>query len=62
MEEARIREGDFQVCNMMHARREANMEAHLLVKSALSILEDKYWIEECPDSIMSTVFSDWYHP
>ena len=61
MEEARIREGDFQVCNMMHATREANMAAHLLAKSTPSFLEDKYWIEKCPDSIMSRLFSDCNH-
>jgi ribonuclease HI len=36
----------FQSSSMMHTKREANMEAHLMVKAALQTHEQKIWIEE----------------
>ena len=41
----------------MQSSTEANATAHLLAKSALTIDEDLYWVEDCPDFFISSDYS-----
>ncbi|XVF18887.1 hypothetical protein REPUB_Repub11eG0062100 [Reevesia pubescens] len=41
-----------------HSRREANLVAHLLAKSALISKNDLFWIDDVPDFLQSTIDYD----
>ncbi|XVF52632.1 hypothetical protein PTKIN_Ptkin05aG0033800 [Pterospermum kingtungense] len=48
----------FQVCQFVHARRQANMVAHILAKATILSRNLCTWIEECPGMIRDVVHND----
>lgn len=47
---------------VVHIKREANQAAHLLARSAVSIVEDTIWIENAPDCIADTLMKEYPSP
>ena len=45
-------------CKVQHVKKEANEAAHLLAKCALTVDEDLYWVEDCPDILIPVIIKD----
>ncbi|XVE98980.1 hypothetical protein REPUB_Repub03eG0156400 [Reevesia pubescens] len=56
--EGRTRLGKFGNHTATHSRREANLAAYLLAKSAMVSKNDLYWIEDVPDFLQSAIDND----
>ena len=61
VEEARTLMRRFQLCSTQCDRREANIVPHTLAQIALSLDNDLYWVDECPESVMALIAND-YNP
>ncbi|XVF24499.1 hypothetical protein REPUB_Repub13aG0133400 [Reevesia pubescens] len=59
--EGKTRLGQLGNNTAIHARKEANLVAHLLAKSALVSKTALYWIDDVPDFLLSAVDKDCNH-